>query len=300
MAVPAGWEDGDGPRSNTQGSGAKNMDQQVWNVARAVEGGATTIRAVADATGLSRLKIERALRTLEKQKWLVRDNEGFRAAKAPTKHPDRECGSCNLCCDILEVKAVDKPINQLCRHWEAGKGCVIYDERPQMCRSFSCAWWQGHFDDDWFPPKAGLVVHFSDGAVNVHVAPSSPDRWRQEPYFSALRALSLNGTRAGGPRYATLVVSGDEKFLLLGRTVVPDPTPFGTSFVPLSSDSFHFWKARSEEHARRLNERAAEMERIQQEFGFCGIPNDDDPYPPYRPALLLVSGLQDREGPPRR
>ncbi|MCL2714409.1 MAG: YkgJ family cysteine cluster protein [Alphaproteobacteria bacterium] len=275
------------------------MDQELWNVARAVESGATTIRAVVEATALSHLKVERALRSLEKQKWLIRDNAGFRPRQASTR-PDRQCGSCNLCCDILEVTAVDKPIHQLCRHWEPGKGCVIYDQRPQMCRSFACAWWQGHFDEDWFPVKAGLVVHFSAGAVNIHVVPSAPDRWREEPWFSTLCGISLKGTRPGLPPYATLVVSGNAKFLLLGRTVVPDPTPFGTSFVPLSPETFHYWKARSEEHARRLNERAAEMQRIQQEFGFCGIPEEDDPHPPYRPALMRVSGLQEREPPSRR
>jgi len=33
------------------------------------------------------------------------------------------------------------------------------------------------------------------------------------------------------------------------------------------------------------------MQRIEQEFGFCSIPDDDDPDPLYRPALLRLSGL---------
>ncbi|MCK1379426.1 YkgJ family cysteine cluster protein, partial [Bradyrhizobium sp. 24] len=37
------------------------MDQATLQVVRAVEAGATTIKGVIDATGLSRLKIERAL-----------------------------------------------------------------------------------------------------------------------------------------------------------------------------------------------------------------------------------------------
>ncbi|MCK1313589.1 YkgJ family cysteine cluster protein, partial [Bradyrhizobium sp. 23] len=48
------------------------MDQAMLSVARAVEAGATTMKGVIDATGLSRLKIERALNALEKQKLLVR------------------------------------------------------------------------------------------------------------------------------------------------------------------------------------------------------------------------------------
>jgi len=82
------------------------MDQTALQVARAVEAGATTMKGIVDATGLSRLKVERALSTLEKQKLLVRDGQGFRATGLPKTAPlTRQCGSCNACCDILEVAA---------------------------------------------------------------------------------------------------------------------------------------------------------------------------------------------------
>src|SRR3954453_16764857 len=172
------------------------MDQAMLSVARAVEAGATTMRGVIDATGLSRLKIERALNTLEKQKLLVRDGQGFQPTGLPKTAPlTRQCGSCNACCDILEVAAVDKPVNQLCKHWQTGTGCSIYDRRPQMCRSFVCAWLQGHLDEEWFPAKSGIIVHFSQDAVNVTVDDHCPDRWREEPYFGKLAEWSLNGIR---------------------------------------------------------------------------------------------------------
>ena len=266
------------------------MDQLMLDVVRAVESGAATIKGIIDATGFSRLKVERAVHALEKQKLLVRDSQGLGVPGMRTTPNIRQCGSCNRCCDILEVAAVAKPANELCKHWEAGNGCTIYKQRPQMCRSFSCAWLQGHFNDDWFPEKSGMVVHFSQGALNVAVDPTCPDRWRQEPFFSKLCELSLNGIRVSGtPPYATLVVVGSNKFLLLGRTVVPDPTPIGTAFVPVTPDTFRCWKARSPEHLQRLNDRVAEIQRIRQEFGHCAIPDDDDPYPPYRAALLELS-----------
>jgi hypothetical protein len=268
----------------------KKMDQMMSNVVRAVERGATTIRGVIDATGLSRLKVERALHSLEKQKLLIRDGQGLRAPGRPAAPPVRECGSCSSCCTLLEVTDVGKPANEWCKHCDPGKGCTIYDLRPQMCRSFSCAWLQGHLNDDWYPEKSGLVVHFSQDAINVQVDPAFPDRWRQEPYFSKLREWSLNGIRMNGGRgYATLVVAGSEKFLLLGRTIVPDPTLFGTAFLPVAPETFRYWKARSQEHLHRLHERVTEIQRVQQEFGYCAIPDDDDPYPPYRPELLRLS-----------
>jgi hypothetical protein len=268
------------------------MDQVTSKVARAVDSGARTIKDVIDATGLSRLKVERALHALEKQKLLFRERQGFRPAGKPSALPQRECGSCNLCCDVLEVTDVAKPVNELCKHWEQGKGCTIYDSRPQMCRSFSCAWLQGHLGDEWFPERAGMVVHFSQDAVNVHVDPAFRDRWREDPFFSKLCEWSLNGIRMNGrPGYATLVVVGSDKFLLLGRTVVPDPTVFGTAFLPVTPDTFRYWKARSQEHLGRLHDRTAEIQRIRQEFGYCAIPEDDEPYPPYRPDLLRLSKI---------
>lgn len=266
------------------------------NVARAVEGGATTIKAVIDATGLSRLKVERALNALEKQKLLVRDGQGFSVPgnSAPQALQEaRNCGSCTSCCTLLEVTDAGKAVNEWCQFCVAGKGCTIYDQRPQMCRSFSCAWLQGHVNDDWYPERAGMVVHFSQDAINVQVDPAHPDRWQREPYFSKLSEWSLNGIRMNGNRgYATLVAVGDsDKFLLLGRTIVPEPTLFGTAFLPVARETFRYWKARSPEHLQRLQERVGEIQRIREEFGYCAIPEDDDPYPPYRPTLLKLSNI---------
>ena len=278
------------------------MDQVMSNVARAVEGGATTIKAVIDLTGLSRLKVERALNALEKQKLLVRDGQGFRARGASTPQAPlevKQCGSCTSCCTLLEVTDAGKSVNEWCKYCEAGKGCTIYDTRPQMCRSFSCAWLQGHLSDEWYPERSGMVVHFSQDAVNVQVDPDHPERWRQEPYFSKLSEWSLNGIRRNGnPGYATLIaVGGDEKFLLLGRTVVPEPTLFGTAFLPVAAETFRYWKATSPEHLQRLQGRVNEIQRIRQEYGYCAIPEDDDPYPPYRPALLELSKISPAETP---
>ena len=66
--------------------------------------------------------------------------------------------------------------------------------------------------------------------------PLIPTGGSSEPYFSKLSEWSLNGIRMDGNRgYATLVAVGDsEKFLLLGRTIVPEPTLFGTAFLPVA------------------------------------------------------------------
>ncbi len=50
----------------------------------------------------------------------------------------RQCGLCTACCTVMQVSDIQKPAGQRCRH--AGKGCGIYDDRPQSCRGFTCLW----------------------------------------------------------------------------------------------------------------------------------------------------------------
>jgi hypothetical protein len=69
-----------------------------------------------------------------------------------------------------------------------------------------------------------------------------------------------------------------------------------TAFLPVAPETFRYWKARSQEHLHRLHDRIAEIQRIREEFGYCAIPDDDDPYPPYRPALLRLSKHPHAEG----
>ena len=67
------------------------------------------------------------------------------------------------------------------------------------------------------------------------------------------------------------------------------------AFLPVAAETFRYWKARSPEHLQRLHGRVAEIQRIREEFGYCAIPDDDDPHPPYRPALLRLSNIPQAE-----
>ena len=53
----------------------------------------------------------------------------------------RVCGSCSLCCRLLDVPEAGKAQSQWCPHCLPGRGgCAIYDERPHVCRRCSCLW----------------------------------------------------------------------------------------------------------------------------------------------------------------
>ena len=66
---------------------------------------------------------------------------GGRAARqaAESVVSERSCGSCTLCCRVLEIQALDKPAGLLCRH-NTGSGCGIYPERPEACARWHCLW----------------------------------------------------------------------------------------------------------------------------------------------------------------
>ena len=87
--------------------------------------------------------------------------ENYDGLRPQAPQQARDCGSCTSCCTLLEVTDAGKAVNEWCKFCVAGKGCTIYEQRPQMCRSFSCAWVQGHLGDEWFPDTARFVVHLA-------------------------------------------------------------------------------------------------------------------------------------------
>ena len=141
------------------------------NVARAVESGASTVKGVIDATGLSRLKVERALQALQKQKLLVRDGQGIgcrasrlRCPSANADHAPAAAPSSKWLPSIsrsISFASTATPARDSSLRRSSG------DVPP-----FSCAWLQGHLDDDWYPETAGMVVHLGEGAVNIAVDPA--------------------------------------------------------------------------------------------------------------------------------
>ena len=58
--------------------------------------------------------------------------------------PGRECGPCTVCCVALTIDDPDlrKVQGYRCRNMLPGKGCGIYETRPQACRAFFCGWRQ--------------------------------------------------------------------------------------------------------------------------------------------------------------
>jgi Fe-S-cluster containining protein len=84
----------------------------------------------------------------------------------------RSCGDCIACCVYLKIPALDKPGLAHCQHLnlaepeEEGKlqlsagcdNCSIYEDRPEVCKSYSCMWLAGYGDESDRPDKSFMLI----------------------------------------------------------------------------------------------------------------------------------------------
>ena len=88
-----------------------------------------------------------------------------------TLAPNRECGDCIACCQILEIETEEltKAANQLCSQ-NSGNGCDIYDTRPDVCRSWYCLWRRiDAMPVEIRPDRIGVVF-----SIDTHEPPRTP------------------------------------------------------------------------------------------------------------------------------
>lgn len=87
------------------------------------------------------------------------------------QRPDRSCGSCTLCCKLMGVVALAKPVNVWCPHCRKGSGCTIYDDRPEECRAYACEWLTNPALPEGLKPDRCRVVlsMLDEGGPFLHV-----------------------------------------------------------------------------------------------------------------------------------
>ena len=124
----------------------------------------------------------------------------------------KQCGDCALCCKVMAIEQLAKPVNAWCTHCKPGRGCLIYPDRPGECRSFSCLWLvKPLLDEQWKPNKARFVLTTSADGIEVRCDPGFPEAWRREPYGSGLRQLAIAGETRD---VAVIVIVGRRTILL--------------------------------------------------------------------------------------
>jgi Fe-S-cluster containining protein len=105
--------------------------------------------------------------------------------------PGRSCGTCMLCCKVYTIDVLNKPAGRWCAHAELGRGCKIYEDRPDICRAFYCMWIVDRtLGPEWKPEKAHFVVMLDllgYQALTISLDANRPDAWRKEPYYSTIK-----------------------------------------------------------------------------------------------------------------
>ena len=92
----------------------------------------------------------------------------------------RACGECRVCCTLFEIPEVSKALNAPCRHQSDDPkrpGCKIYENRPQVCRSFECAWKLGLGVERDRPDQLGIMlytVNLEDGLPGLAIVEATP------------------------------------------------------------------------------------------------------------------------------
>ena len=125
------------------------------------------------------------------------------------------CGSCTACCRVFAIPKMDKPAGKWCTHCSIGKGCKIYDTRPQTCIDFTCLWLESHYHDADMPIEARpdrCKVVFSATTKEKIIAgttmPGMENAWRSGAAKKIIDKLINGGMRVviGAPNSTTKIM----------------------------------------------------------------------------------------------
>jgi hypothetical protein len=138
------------------------------------------------------------------------------------QRPARTCGSCTLCCKLMGVVAIAKAVNSWCPHCQKGKGCRIYDSRPEECRAYACEWLtKPTWPEALKPDKCRVVFSMLDeGGPFLHVIadPGYPGALQDPLVREAIeRARSRNLDVIAWVGERRTVYTGDEPSSDVGR-----------------------------------------------------------------------------------
>jgi hypothetical protein len=85
-----------------------------------------------------------------------------------------------------------KPVNQWCGHCASGKGCQIYDTRPEQCMSYTCMWLARDLPLELKPNRCGVIIEPlpQDDRVALRVEPHKfSTAWRQPAVMAFIKTV---------------------------------------------------------------------------------------------------------------
>lgn len=131
--------------------------------------------------------------------------------------PGKSCGTCNLCCKVMEVAELAKAPGIWCGHTSARKGCGIHGTHPVSCQVFQCLWLIDPTLPDSAKPERSRVILEADvegGRLFARCDPATPVAWREEPIYSILKQ---HAQRTWDTSQTVFAKSGDRVWLITPR-----------------------------------------------------------------------------------
>jgi hypothetical protein len=119
-----------------------------------------------------------------------------------------------MCCKVLAVSELAKPMGRLCAHVVRGGGCGVYATRPHSCRTFECVWLMDPEMPHRFRPDQTKVVLDQDPQATRLIArcdPANPKAWRRNPIYGALKTYAADTWDKGR---IVLAVAGRRTWLI--------------------------------------------------------------------------------------
>jgi hypothetical protein len=157
--------------------------------------------------------------------------------------PGRNCGSCSLCCKVLDVPELLKPPGEWCKHMMPGRGCAMHAVRPFVCRAFYCEWIIARgLGPEWKPDKAKFLLVKRGNRLTAHVDPGFPGAWQKTPYYQNFKLWAADAAKRE-PMHRVDVMIGARLIVVLpdrdadlgvvaeGERVVVERQPSGTLTV---------------------------------------------------------------------
>jgi len=103
-------------------------------------------------------------------------------------------------------------MNKWCPDCTPGKGCGIYDRRPEICRDFECLWLiTPELDDKYKPEKIKLYI--SGGSNDIYVVavdPAYPRAWKEGNGKKLVNSMHKAG-------YHLLIMVGNDRTIIPGK-----------------------------------------------------------------------------------
>lgn len=112
----------------------------------------------------------------------------------------RPCGSCSLCCKVLGVDELAKPMGAGRDNVEPSVGGGLHGTRRQPCRDFHCLWLiSPTLPDQVRPDRCKVVITLEEGGAHViaRADPDDPEAWRREPIHGQLRRWAADSWLEG-------------------------------------------------------------------------------------------------------